>query len=170
MSLNFAIIVVLLAANPFVVRNLPNSSLIKEALWSQWAYRYFEKGCRKNVHAAILNGSMGYDQYIVPNDCSCRTYFCCFHLAFTNICSWPPMTFFQISLKNSAVRTTHNTFRVCCVHFFRQPFSKYCRHRLAFQKAKALDNSCFWSVMTWKDKIEYWSWNHHQEGLVSLIG
>ena len=32
--------------------------------------------------------------------------------------------FFQISLKNSELKTTHNAFRDCRVHFFRQPFSK----------------------------------------------
>ena len=32
--------------------------------------------------------------------------------------------FFQISLKNSELKTTHNAFRDCHVHFFRQPFSK----------------------------------------------
>ena len=25
----------------------------------------------KNVHATIPKGNMGYDQYTVPNDCSC---------------------------------------------------------------------------------------------------
>ena len=35
------------------------------------------------------------------------------------------MPFFQISLKNSELKTTHDTFRDCRVHFFRQPFSKY---------------------------------------------
>ena len=78
----------------------------------------------KNVHATIPKGNTGYDQYIVPDDCSCRTYFCCFPLALANICPWPPVPFFQISLKNRALKTTHNTFRVCRVHFFRQPFSK----------------------------------------------
>ena len=39
------------------------------------------------MHATILKGNMGYDQYTVPNDCSCRTYFCCFPLAITNITS-----------------------------------------------------------------------------------
>ena len=38
--------------------------------------------------------------------------------------SWPLVPFFQISLKKSALKTTHNTFRDCRVHFFRQPFSK----------------------------------------------
>ena len=44
---------------------------------------------------------MGYDQYIAPNDCSCRTYFCCFPLALADIRPWPLVPFFQISLKNS---------------------------------------------------------------------
>ena len=87
-------------------------------------YSYFEKGCRKNVHATIPRGNMGYVQYTVPDDCSCRTYFCCFPLALTDVCPWPPLPFFQISLKNSELKTTHNTFRGCRVRFFRQLFSK----------------------------------------------
>ena len=79
---------------------------------------------RQNVHATTPKGNMGYDQYTVPNDCSCRTYFCCFSLALANICSWPLVPFFQISSENRADKTTHNTFRDCQVHFFRQPFSK----------------------------------------------
>ena len=47
-------------------------------------YSYFEKGCRKNVHATIPKGNMGYDQYTVSDDCTCRTYFCCFPLALAN--------------------------------------------------------------------------------------
>ena len=43
----------------------------------------------KNVHATIPKGNMGYDQYTVPDDCSCRTYFCCFPLALTNTFPWP---------------------------------------------------------------------------------
>lgn len=30
-----------------------------------YAYSYFEKGCRKNVHTTISKGVMGYDQYTV---------------------------------------------------------------------------------------------------------
>ena len=49
-------------------------------------------------------------------------------LACANIRPWPlagPLVpFFQISLKNSKLKTTHNTFRDCRMHFFRQPFSK----------------------------------------------
>ena len=30
-------------------------------------YSYFEKGCRKNLHATIPKDNMGYDQYTVPD-------------------------------------------------------------------------------------------------------
>ena len=76
------------------------------------------------MHATIPKGNMGYGQYTISNDCSCRTYFCCFPLALANICPWPLVPFFQISLENRADKTTHNTFWDCRVHFFRQPFSK----------------------------------------------
>ena len=78
------------------------------------------------MHATIPNGNVGYDQYTVPDDCSCRTYFCCFPLALANIYPWPLVLFFQISLKNSELKTTHNsTYRDCRVHFFRHRFSKW---------------------------------------------
>ena len=76
----------------------------------------------KNVHATTPKGNMGYDRYTVPNDCSCRTYFCCFPLALEKHAILMP--FFQISLEKSADKTTHNTFRDCRVHFLRQPFLK----------------------------------------------
>ena len=56
--------------------------------------------------------------------CSCRTYYCFFPLAIINISPWPLVPFLQISLKNSELKTTYNTFRHCRVHFFRQLFSK----------------------------------------------
>ena len=43
----------------------------------------------KNVHATIPKGNMGYDQYTVHDDCSCRTYFWCFPLALENTLPWP---------------------------------------------------------------------------------
>ena len=62
-------------------------------------YSYFEKGCGKNVHATIPKGNMGDDQYTVPDDCSCRSYFCCFSLALANTFQWPfvpiPSNFFE---------------------------------------------------------------------------
>ena len=36
----------------------------------------------------------------------------------------PLVPFFEIYLKKSELKTTHNTFRDCRVHFFRQFFSK----------------------------------------------
>ena len=96
---------------------------IPETVLAYSAYSYFEKVVGKNVHATIPKSNMGYDQYTVP-DCSCQTYFCCFPLLVANICPWPLEPFFQISLKNSELKATHNTFRDYRVHFFRQPFSK----------------------------------------------
>ena len=84
----------------------------------RYIYSYFEKG-------------MGYDQYTCSWHCSCRTYLCCFPLALANIRPWPLLSFFEISLKNSELKHTHNTFRDCRVHFFRQPFLKQlCMRRL----------------------------------------
>ena len=62
--------------------------------------------------------------YTVPDNSSCWTNFCCFPSALANICPWPLVPFFQISLKNSELKATHNTFRGCCVHFLWQSFSK----------------------------------------------
>ena len=116
-------------------------------------YSYFEKGCRKNVHATIPKGNMGYDQYTFPNDCSCRTYFCCFPLTLSNICPWPLVPFFQISFENRADKTTHNTFRDCRVHFFRQPFSKQLytkktehRHVVLIFHQGPIVASCFYAI------------------------
>ena len=78
------------------------------ALYSRWTWytAISRKVVRQNVHATIPKGNMGYDQYTVPNDCSCRTYFCCFSLALANICPWPLVAFFQISSENRADKTT----------------------------------------------------------------
>ena len=67
---------------------------------------------------------MGYDQYTVPDDCSCRTYFCCFPLTLANTFPTPfvPIlsNFFE---KKRELKTTDNAFQDCRVHFSRQPFS-----------------------------------------------
>ena len=81
-------------------------------------FSYFEKGCRKKLNA---EGNVGYNQYTVPDTVA---VFCCVLLALANIRPWPLATFFQISLKNSELKTTHNTFQDCREHFFRQTFSK----------------------------------------------
>ena len=89
-----------------------------------WYTAISKKVVGKTVHATIPKGNMGYSQYTCSWHCSCRTYFCCFPLALANIRPWNFLPFFEISLKNSELKTTHNTFRDCRVHFFRQPFSK----------------------------------------------
>ena len=66
---------------------------------------------------------MGYDQHTV-HDTSFQTQFCCLPLVLANIRLWPLVPFFQISLKNSELKTTHNTFQDCHMHFFQQSFSK----------------------------------------------
>ena len=48
-----------------------------------------ERLSEKNAHPTIPKGNMGYDQYTVPDDCSCRTYFCYFPLALANTFPWP---------------------------------------------------------------------------------
>ena len=142
---------------------------IPETVLAYSAYSYFEKVVGKNVHATIPQSNMGYDQYTVP-DCSCQTYFCCFPLLLANICPWPLEPFFQISLKNSELKATHNTFRDYRVHFFRQPFSKlYTLSKWAHGCVNAKRNkstrendetslcelyiNCFWSFL----RVWHWS-------------
>ena len=68
------------------------------------------------MHATIPKGNMGYDQYTVPGTVAVKTSFVAF---VANIRPWPLVPFFQISVKNSELKTTHNTFRYCRVYFFR---------------------------------------------------
>ena len=51
----------------------------------------------KIVYATVPKGDMGYDLYTFPNDCSCRIYFCSFHLAahkHTSIASHATLSYF----------------------------------------------------------------------------
>ena len=67
----------------------------KKCLINQYLYTAISRKFVKNkVHATIPKGNMGYDQYTVSNDCSCRTYFCYFPSALANIYQWPPVRFF----------------------------------------------------------------------------
>ena len=108
-----------------------------ENIWVDTAI--LRKVVAKNVHLTTPKGNVGYDQYTVPNDCSCWTYFCCFLLALANIDSGPLMPFFQISLENRADKTTHNTFWDCRVHFSRQPFLK---QRYTMKKPLTINLGC----------------------------
>ena len=66
----------------------PISSPLREVL--TWRFRE-QIACPKKTPAlqAVPKGTMGYDQYTVSDDCSCRTYFCCFPLALANTFPWP---------------------------------------------------------------------------------
>ena len=55
-------------------------------------YSYFKKGCRKKMCTRQSRKVIrSYDQYTVPDDCSCRTYFCCFALALAFPWSFVPI-------------------------------------------------------------------------------
>ena len=80
----------------------------------------------KKGPATIPKGNMGYDQYTSP-DTVMQLSNLPFLFSFSTpklILPRPLVPFFQISLKNSELKTSHNTYRACLVHFFRQPFSK----------------------------------------------
>ena len=76
----------------------------------------------KNVHATTQTGSMGYDQYTVPHSVDIEPTVFVF-LALANVRQWPIVPFFQISLKNSELKTPTILFVDCRVHCFRQTFS-----------------------------------------------
>ena len=85
------------------------------------SFRYiqlFRTRLREKCARDSVKGNMGYVQYTFP-------VFFCFPLAIADICPWILLPFFQISLKNSELNATHNTFRGCREHFIRQPFSKW---------------------------------------------
>ena len=67
---------------------------------------------------------MGYDQYTVPDTVAVEPTFVSFSFSTRKHKSMVARAFFQIFLKNRELRISHNTFRECCVHFVRQPFSK----------------------------------------------
>ena len=66
---------------------------------------FHERLSEKNMHTTIAKGNMGYDPYTVPDDCSCRTYFCCFPLALAYTFLWP---FVTILLNFSEEQWTQN--------------------------------------------------------------
>ena len=67
---------------------------------------------------------MGYDQYTVSDTVAVEPTYAAFFLALGNIVHGLSCHSLKISMKNSDLKTTHNTFQDCRVHFFRQPFSK----------------------------------------------
>ena len=81
-------------------------------------YRYFQKGCRKNVHATIPKGNMGCDQqFTLSWHCSCRTYFCCFPFALSNIRP-SSKTFRLTSLQKPKLQPVQSPVRLSICAFF----------------------------------------------------
>ena len=74
------------------------------------------KVVEKYVPAAIPKGNMGYDQYTVPDIVAVEPNFDAFFSTRKHSC--PLVPFFQIPLRNRELKTTHNSFRDCRVHFF----------------------------------------------------
>ena len=77
-------------------RKVGEESLVSSTRRTSWRMHtaISRKFVKNKVHATIPKGNMGYDQYTVSNDCSCRTYFCYFPSALANIYQWPPVRFF----------------------------------------------------------------------------
>ena len=61
----------------------------------------------------LPKGNMRYAQSTVPDTVAVETnFFCCFPLALTDICPWPLLSFFQISLKTVKSKPPTMPFRV----------------------------------------------------------
>ena len=90
------------------------------------------------MHATIPKGNMGYDEYTIPDTVAVELSFFCFPLALSNISPWPFVPFFQISLKNSELKTTHNTFRDCRVHFSDNLFRHSCKRHISSKIRRGL--------------------------------
>ena len=71
----------------------------------------------KTVHATIPKGNMGYDQCTFPDTVAVKHYFCCFSLPLAIIRPRLLVPFFEISLKNSELKITHNTFQIVACTF-----------------------------------------------------
>ena len=71
----------------------------------------FRERFRKNVHATIPKGIGMLSNLLLLFCFSTRRY----------VHDLSRLPFFQISLKNSELKTTHNTFPACRVHFIWQP-------------------------------------------------
>ena len=61
---------------------------------------------KKCACITIPKGNMGYDRFTVPETVAVEPTFVAFPLALVNIRLWPLVPFFQISLKNSELKTT----------------------------------------------------------------
>ena len=90
----------------------------------------------KNVHATTQTGSMGYDQYTIPHSVAIEPTVLVFFLALANVRQWPLVPFFQISLKNSELKNTHNTFRELSLALFSTTFLEIAVHHGSLHGAR----------------------------------
>ena len=91
---------------------------ILDVLWVIFAFdvnniAIQRKVVRQNVHSTIPKNNMEYE------DAAVEPTFFRFPLALAKIRPLPIKPFFEISLKKNVLKTTHNNFRDCRVHFFR---------------------------------------------------
>ena len=121
-----------------------NGAFFALRVWEAYIWRGFSefygisrKVIGKNVHTTIPKGNVGYDQYAVPDTVAVESSFCHFLLAFAKISLWPLVPFFQISLKNCELKTTHNTFRDGRVFLFPTTFLKIAVYILLSSYGKA---------------------------------
>ena len=89
----------------------------------------------KNVYATTQTGSMGYDQYTVPDSVAIEPIVFVF-LALANVRQWPLVPFFQISLRNSELKNTRNTFRGLSRAHFSTAFLEIAAHQGSLHGAR----------------------------------
>ena len=75
------------------------------------------KFVRKNVHRTIPKGNMGYAQYTIPDTIAVEPIFVAFFCTRRHMSMASPAILSEISLKNSELKTTHNTFLGCHMCF-----------------------------------------------------
>ena len=110
-------------------------------------YSYFEKGCREKMRT-LQSRKVIWDMIntlFLTLKLSNLLFF--FWGALTNIRLWPLVWFFQICLKNSELKTTHNTSRDCSRALFPSTFLEIAVYKIL-------------TWLRWKVKIAIFSLVH----------
>jgi len=88
-------------------------------------FSYFEKGCQKKcARATIPEGWNMINTLFLTMQLSNLLLTLSFSIRKHTSMASSDRAILSNLLKNSKLKTTHNTFRDCRVHFFPQPFSK----------------------------------------------
>ena len=103
------------------------------------------------MHSTILKGNMGDDQYTVPDDCSYRTYFCCFPLALANTFPWP----FMPILSNFSEKKRTQNHPQCLSGLLRALFPTTFLKIAVYLPTFALQASES-QVFRWKNSVSQW--------------